>query len=165
MPSSGQRQKMLSGGRTAEEQMLGGKIPSLFAKQQLNAKVTSHVAAVFPQRSQQRNNLTETSCRAPRLQVASSKNALTCVSVVNYCMKMGLTLSAGTCRKAFATVSSEAARECRQIMTTNCRMVTGPIKWHTWRHCPRHARNAIRSLEMLLSGRRLKRLQLFSLER
>lgn len=142
-----------------------GKITSLFAKKQLNAKVSSHVAVVFPQRSQQRNSLTQTSFCAAQLQVASSANALKCVSVVSYCMKMGLTLSAGSYRKAFATVSSEAASECRQSTTTNYKMVTSPFKQHAWRHRPRHARNAIRSLEMLLSERRLKRLQLFSLER
>lgn len=142
-----------------------GKITSLFAKKQLNAKVSSHVAVVFHQRSQQRNSLTQTSFCAAQLQVVSSANALKCVSVVSYCMKMGPTLSAGSYRKAFATVSSEAASECRQSTTTNYKMVTSPFKQHTWRHRPRHARNAIRSLEMLLSERRLKRLQLFSLER
>lgn len=105
------------------------------------------------------------SCHAAQLQVLSSANALKCASVVNYCMKMGLTLSAGTCRKDFAMVSSEAASGYRQSTTTNYKMVTNPLKWHTQRHCPRHARSAVRSLEMLLSERRFKRLQLFSLER
>lgn len=107
-----------------------GKMPSLFAKQQLNAKVSSHAAVAAPQMSRWRRSLTKLICPAAQLHLVSSANSLQCVSVVSAAWRWGCHYLLGPAGKPWCSLS-QGCRECWQSTSTNYRMVPSPLKRHT----------------------------------
>lgn len=150
------RDKTLSGARAAEEQMQE-KTPSLFAQQQPNARASSAAAAAFPQRAQWGRGWAQGAV-VSRVPCGRSAGP----SVPSGCSHPGLPQlrATGALAPALPRLRHSPAT------SRDCSPATGPSSGTQGQtHRPPRASNALRSLEMLLSEGRLKRLQLFSLER